>query len=472
MITFHDMISTLLQQDQKNIESYFSCYQEAINKSIKIIRHKITQEDFFAIAKSQWWQLTSPWFITWSDTYYITREETKVWLGKHWLHSAWFFYMQEVAASLPTHILPVQAWDIILDMCAAPWGKSVQLWDSLINTGWYIVSNEMSGTRIIALQHNLNRTWIYNSCVTQMSGTQFGNIVPNFFDGILVDAPCSGEGTGFKSDAGTKRWREDLVHKIARVQKDLLISAVKACKPWWYIVYATCTINPWENEWVVSHILEQYDDYLTLEDVAIEQKSEWVTGRADQKFLSAEQAKKVARFWPHVQHTWWFFIALFQKTKETPSKEIAPTKQTLSQLDLSDSLQEKVRTMITEDYAIELDEDYFFVSTQKQVYLTSKAYKTLHDKMHVAKIWVPIFKWNNNKELRPLHWLGNILWHLATKNVIQLDDISLQKYSEWYDLTTDYKPTTTNSYVMIKHQSRWCSVGKIVWDTLKNKYIK
>ncbi len=64
-----------------------------------------------------------------------------------------------------------------------------------------------------------------------MSGTQFGNIVPNFFDGILVDAPCSGEGTGFKSDAGTKRWREDLVHKIARIQKDLLTSAVKACKP-------------------------------------------------------------------------------------------------------------------------------------------------------------------------------------------------------------------------------------------------
>ncbi len=470
------MISTLLKNDESTIEEYFSCYQEPINKSIKIITHKISQENFFALAKNQSRQLTSPGFINNSDTYYIAREDHKVWLGKHWLHSAWFFYMQEVAASLPAHILPLKAWDVVLDMCAAPGWKSVQIWDALLQLGWgwYVVSNEMSWSRIISLQHNLNRTWIYNSCVTNMSWSLFGGIAPNFFDGVLVDAPCSGEWTGFKSDAGTKRWREDLVHKIARVQKDLLTSAVKACKPWGYILYATCTINPWENEWVISHILEQYGDYLTLENVEINHKSPWVTKRADQQLLSPENAEKVARFWPHIQHTGWFFIALLHKTQETPhTDKPVSINETLSQLDISDTLQEKMHHMIWEDYGIDLiGTDYFFASTPKQIYITTKTYATLHSKMHIAKIWVPVFKWNNNKELRPLHGLWTILGHLATKNVIQLDDTSVQKYSEWYDLTVDYKPTTPHSYVMLQYAQRWFSVWKIVWDTLKNKFIK
>lgn len=482
MKTYHDMISSLLQNNQSDIDAYFGCYQESIEKSIKIVTHKVSQDDLFAMAKQYWWTLTAPGFVEHSDTYYITRDTYDMGLGKHWLHTSWFFYMQEVAASLPANILPIKTWDIVLDMCAAPWGKSVQLWDGLFNqtdkeslpqaTG-FVVSNEMSGSRIISLQSNLNRTGIYNGCVTNMSWSVFGSILPNFFDAVLVDAPCSWEGTGFKSDAGTKRWREDLVHKIARTQKELLTSAIKTCKAWWYIVYATCTINPWENEWVVSYILNKYSDYLTLENVAINNKTSGVTHRQDETLLSEEDAQKVARFWPHIQHTGWFFIALFKKTKETLEVSDKPQKTTESQLLLSDDLQEKITEILFNDYNIELPKDqYFFVSTQKQVYVTTKDYLLLHNKIHIEKAGVPIFKWNNNKELRPLHGLWNILGHLATKNVIQLDDTSLQRYSDGYDLTTDILPTTSHAYVIVQYKQRWISVGKIVWDTLKNKYMK
>ncbi len=482
MKTYHDMISSLLQNNQSDIDAYFWCYQESVEKSIKVINHKVSQDDLFVMAKQYGWTLTNPWFIKNSDTYYITRESYDMGLGKHWLHTAGFFYMQEVAASLPANILPVKVGDIILDMCAAPWGKSVQLWDMLFNkidnnslpqATWFVVSNEMSGSRIISLQSNLNRTAIYNGCVTNMSWSIFGSILPNFFDAVLVDAPCSGEGTGFKSDAWTKRWREELIHKIARTQKELLTSAIKTCKAGWYIVYATCTINPWENEWVVSYILNKYKDYLTIENVEITWKTWGITQWQGELLLSQEDAGKVARFWPHIQHTGWFFIALFKKHKDTLDLGEKTQKTTSSQLIFSDQLQEKIIEILFNDYNILLPEnEYFFVSTQKQVYITTKNYLLLHDKIHIEKVWVPIFKWNNNKELRPLHGLGNILGHLATKNVIQLDDTSLQRYSDGYDLDTDTIPTTPHAYIILKYKQRWISVGKIVWNTIKNKYMK
>ena len=111
-----------------------------------------------------------------------------------------------------------------------------------------LVSNEMSSSRIVALQHNLNRTGSYNTAVTKLDGKEFGSLLPEFFDAVLVDAPCSGEGTGFKSDAGTKRWREDKVLEIAHLQLSLLASAIHSCKVGGEIIYATCTLNPRENE--------------------------------------------------------------------------------------------------------------------------------------------------------------------------------------------------------------------------------
>lgn len=155
------------------------------------------------------------------------------------MHQAGFFYMQEVAASLPSQVLNVEAGDLVLDMCAAPGGKSVQLGDRLLTADGrkpsdsigLIVSNEVSGSRLVSLQHNLNRCGIYPTAVTSMDGIAFGTVLPEFFDKVLVDAPCSGEGTGFKSDAGTKRRREEDIQKIARLQQQLLFSAINACKP-------------------------------------------------------------------------------------------------------------------------------------------------------------------------------------------------------------------------------------------------
>lgn len=471
MYTYQSMISEMLWQDKANIDAYFGCYQEPIGKSIKIIKNKIDIDAFHAIASEYNWVLTKQQFTPNNDIYYITRSDEKHGLGKHRLHTLWFFYMQEVAASLPTQCLPIKQWDIVLDMCAAPWGKSVQIADKW----WFVVSNEVSWSRIIPLQYNLNRTWMYTSCVTSIQWWQRGNIMPEFFDHILVDAPCSWEGTGFKSDDWIKWWQQDNVLKIARLQKELLSSAIKACKPWWTIIYSTCTINPWENEWVVSYALDKYKDIVSLENVDIEGKSPWVTHWEDDELLSTENAGKLARFWPHIQHTWGFFIARLKKHSSTGwdiSDNKKNTKQ--SQLDMSDSLQQKVSQLLYDDFGITIDQEkYFFVSSQKKVYVTSPAYTKLHNIIFTEKTGIPIYKINNNWQRSPLHWLWQCLWAIATKNIYSLQESELQKYSEWFDIPVRHDiQTSATKYVILQREKYWVSVWKIVDWYIKNKCIK
>ena len=471
MYTFESMISELLENKKDDINQYFSCYQNPLGKSIKVVNRKINIREFLNLSQSYWWTLQKQEFTTNDDIYYITREDTSSWLWKHWLHNSWFFYIQEVAASLPAQFLPIKKWDIVLDMCSAPGGKSVQIWDK-----WgYIVSNEVNQSRIVPLQYNLNRIGIYQSTVTSVSWEKWWELLPEFFDHILVDAPCSWEWTGFKSDDWFKRWREDTVHKIARLQKELLSSAIKSCKVWGTIVYSTCTINPWENEWVISHILELYWNCIELEMVDINNKSPWVTHRENKRLLSDIDAQKVCRFWPHIQQTWGFFIARFRKTAEFKIQNSASHHTLTSQLDVSAKLQEKISNILLHDYWIVIDaSEYLFISSQKQIYLTSPLYLQLHGKIRTEKTWVPIFKWNKD-ELIPLHWLGNCLWHLATKNRLSLPEDVLQKYSEWNDIPVHSEwwiVSNDNKYVVLTYKDYWISVGKVVDGYIKNKFIK
>lgn len=119
----HDNYKQLIEKllpDATEREAFFACYHDLLPKSIKIIKHKISSEDLISYTKGEGWELTRPPFIDNNDSWYIKRENDSLALGKHWLHTAGFFYIQEVAASLATNSLDIQPGDIVLDMCAAP----------------------------------------------------------------------------------------------------------------------------------------------------------------------------------------------------------------------------------------------------------------------------------------------------------------------------------------------------------------
>ena len=482
---FRDVIFSLVDQNEQACNAYFSVYQNPVGKSLKVITHKISIDAFKNVAKQHARELTSPWFGKNSDSYYIQRKDESAWLGKDRLHEAGFFYMQEVAASLAAPVLSscfqnTEKDLCILDMCAAPWGKSIQLADDLLsrNIPGVIVSNELNTARMSALEHNIRRTGCYNTCTTGYSGEFFWESLPEFFDGVLVDAPCSGEWTWFKSDAGTKRRRQENAHKISRIQKSLLESAIKSCKPWGYIIYATCTINPRENEMVVQHALATFSESISLENITINGKSDWIAQREGRAILSPEDATKVARFRPHIQWTGGFFIAKFHK-KNIPSEIAQSTDRTekkmklhSSQLDMSDTLQTTIAQLLKHDYGILIDTTkYFFVGTESQIYLTTPEYKELHANLYTKKIGIPIFK-KDKKLLIPLHGLWHTLGHLATQNTITLWEQDLQKYADGYDGETDFLPSTKNNFIILKYKNYGISVGKIVNGTIKNKFLK
>lgn len=487
---FRDVIYSLLGQNEQACNAYFSAYQNRLMKSIKIITHKIGIKDFQDIVRENERKVILPWFWNNLDSYYIERKDESSWLGNHWLHESGFFYMQEIAASLPA---PVLSWcfgnkpsDLyLLDMCAAPWGKSIQLADNLLsrNIRGIVVTNEVNATRMSALDHNIKRTGCFNTCTTSYSGELFWKLFPEFFDGVLVDAPCSGEGTGFKSDAGTKRRRQENALKISHIQKSLLESAIKACKPWGYIVYATCTINPRENEMVVQHALSSFSDSVSLENVEIEGKSKGIQKRSWWEILSAENTDKVARFWPHIQGTGGFFIAKFHKKNIPSNANKIPTIQSLpkskkrdhlpsSQLTINEDLQTTMARLLRDDFGIIIDASkHFFVATESQIHLTSPEYKKTHTALYTKKIGIPIYK-KDKATLIPLHGLWQILGHLATKNTVTLWEQEAQKYADGFDGETDFLPTTNNNFVIIKHKKYWISVGKIINGTIKNKFLK
>lgn len=190
----------------------------------------------------------------------------------------------------------------LLDLCAAPGGKTAQLADYLLrhHKRGLVWGNDVETKRLGTRATNIQRCGLYNTVATKLDGSQIGNLYPEFFDAMLVDVPCSGEGTGFKSDAAYKRRKEESINKIVGLQEHIITSAVKACKPGGLIIYSTCTLNPFENELQIYKLLQKYGDALEVLDLDIPNKSPGLI--YDQTQMSGHEGKML-RCWPHRHHT-------------------------------------------------------------------------------------------------------------------------------------------------------------------------
>lgn len=198
------------------------------------------------------------------------------------------FYIQELAAAHPVSILA--DWKIqdkeflILDMAASPGGKTTQLAEYFPNS--FIIANEPTRERIPQLLQNLERMGMSNIGIT-LYPWQFWKWLPETFDRILLDAPCSGEWTLYKWTDAVKHWHIKNIKQIAHLQTKLLESALCSLKVWWEMIYSTCSLNLLENEWVLESMRSKYPQVF---EVVFEKK-----------------------FWPHIDGTGWFFVAKIRK---------------------------------------------------------------------------------------------------------------------------------------------------------------
>lgn len=201
--------------------------------------------------------------VSWANEAYYFDENVRP--GKHPYHEMGLYYIQEPSAMSAAALLAPKPGMRVLDLCAAPGGKSTQLATYLGDSG-LLVSNEINTQRSRILSQNIERMGIKNAIVTNEDSFVLASHFPGFFNAIQVDAPCSGEGMFRKLPEAIEQWSMENVAICAARQKEILDNAAVMLKPGGTIVYSTCTFSKEENEDVIEYFLERHPDY-TLEEM-------------------------------------------------------------------------------------------------------------------------------------------------------------------------------------------------------------
>ena len=218
--------------------------------------------------------------------------------GLHVYHEAGVYYLQEASAMAPVALLDPKPGERVCDLCAAPGGKTTQIAGRMLGQG-FLVCNEINPKRAKILSRNIERMGVANALVTNEHPETLASRFPGFFDRVLVDAPCSGEGMFRKEEAAVTDWSQETVQMCARRQREILDSAARLVRPGGRLVYSTCTFAPEEDEETVAAFLEAHPEFAP-EPV----EAPW--------FVSGENASY--RMWPHKLLGEGHFAAVLRKT--------------------------------------------------------------------------------------------------------------------------------------------------------------
>jgi len=228
--------------------------------------------------------------------------------GKHPYYHAGLFYLQEPSAMVPAAILDIQPGDRVLDLCAAPGGKSTQAAAALQGRG-LLLANDLSASRTKALVKNLDLCGAVNTLVSNEYPARLADRLPLFFNKIIIDAPCSGEGMFRRDPSAVRQWEIHSGEKCVPLQREILHHAARLLSPGGRMVYSTCTFNPGEDEAMIAEFLAGHPDFSLAEIPQLpgfdRGRSEWGGGRADLGYA--------VRIWPHRTAGEGHFAALLQK---------------------------------------------------------------------------------------------------------------------------------------------------------------
>ena len=245
--------------------------------------------------------------ISWAKEgfYYDAKEQP----GKYILHEAGAYYIQEPSAMAVVEILDPQPGEVILDLCAAPGGKSTQIAGRMQGQG-LLVANEIIPNRAKILAQNIERMGIKNCVVCNEPPERMAMFFPAFFDRIVVDAPCSGEGMFRKDETAVSEWSPEHVQMCAKRQQMILNEAAGMLKPGGVLVYSTCTFAPDENEGVISRFIKEHTEF-TIEKVPHDQSFEG--GRPDWTDDPVVGLENTMRLFPHKLNGEGHYIAALRK---------------------------------------------------------------------------------------------------------------------------------------------------------------
>ena len=233
--------------------------------------------------------------------------------GLHVYHEAGVYYLQEASAMAPVSLLDPQPGERICDLCAAPGGKTTQIAGRMLGRG-FLLCNEINPKRAKILSRNIERMAVSNALVTNEHPANLASRLNGFFDRVLVDAPCSGEGMFRKEEAAVTDWSQETVEMCARRQAEILHSAAQMVRPGGRLVYSTCTFAPEEDELAVAAFLAEHPEF-SPEEV----EAPW--------FVPGPNGGH--RMWPHKLLGEGHFAAVLKKAEGEPGEISIPSGEKL-----------------------------------------------------------------------------------------------------------------------------------------------
>ena len=318
-INYTERMKELLGEEY---DAYIESFDKPHYAGLRVNTLKISVEEFLKISP---FKLTP---IPWTDNgFYYDPEVCQP--AKHPYYYAGLYYIQEPSAMTPAAVLPIEEGDRVLDLCAAPGGKTTELAAKLNGTG-VLVTNDISASRAKALLKNVELSGVRNAIITNEAPEKLCKYFDEYFDKILVDAPCSGEGM-FRKDAGLiKSWEEYGVEYFAQLQKQIIVEAAKMLRPGGMMVYSTCTFSPEENEATIAHLKENFPEFEVL---PIEMVEGFGHGRPDWIQSEDMELKNCVRLFPHKIAGEGHFVTLLRRGKEDVRRKVKTEKETVKLAD-------------------------------------------------------------------------------------------------------------------------------------------
>ncbi|MCR5277887.1 MAG: RsmF rRNA methyltransferase first C-terminal domain-containing protein [Lachnospiraceae bacterium] len=379
--------------------------------------------------------------VDWAKEGYYYREDEHP--GRHPLHEAGAYYIQEPSAMSAVSVLDPKPGDRVLDLCAAPGGKSTQIAGRLMGSG-LLVSNEIISKRALILSENVERMGVRNCVVLNESPDSLSGRFNGFFDKILVDAPCSGEGMFRKEESALTEWSPENVIKCAERQAGILDEAASMLRADGYMAYSTCTFNRSENEDNVDAFLERHPEF--------------------------ERARADMRLFPHTHKGEGHFVALLHKKGEDPTSRSTKAETPASKQ--TDRIKAGLKEMFAELGIRTETADSLFDNSRievfgENIYLTPsefpnlKGFKVMRPGLHVAT--------DKKNRLEPAHSLAMAMTKEDVTEDVDLSKEEAEKYLKGETLQADAK---LSGWKIAFFEN--CSTGlvKVSNGTAKNHYPK
>ena len=441
-----DNMTSLLGEEYKEYEA---CLDKPMFHGIRINTKKISVEDFLKINP---FSLTP---IPWCENgFYFDEKVDKP--SKHPYYYAGLYYIQEPSAMTPAAVLPVDEGDRVLDICAAPGGKSTELAAKLNGTG-ILVSNDISASRAKALLKNLEVFGVENSLIISEAPYKLSERFYEYFDKILIDAPCSGEGMFRKSMSMVSAWDETKNQMFSDLQRSILDEVVKMLKPGGKLLYSTCTFAPIENEKSIEYLLS-LDDRLKIIDW--DRYEGFDHGHPDWSDTGLKDIEKSARIWPHRVDGEGHFVCLVEKEGEisnTSNFGDYPIKKAKLPKEVEEFLSNVGRDFNTNRLEISGDKLYFIPDTFPSV----RGLRILRCGLYLGEL--------KKNRFEPSQSLAMALKKEEYTNVIDLsaDDERVIKYLKGETIEAE----GSNGWALVCVDSYPLGWGKLNNGVLKNKYL-